>query len=287
MTAQSYANHVHRPTLTAVGGFFLVVALAAFTMRWMNVGGRASFAVGLLALSAAVLTLLLISRAYTTKLQDRIIRLEMRVRGARLLTAGTAAAARAAVDQAGGGAAVCVGRGIARTARAGGAGEARASRYQARHHRVVAGSRPNVVGTQQSRNRGTLPRRPHGPASSVRTSRVLLRGQREQRIWQILQRTLQGGEGDDRAPLRVQSPRLSLTGLVSRIAAIVRYSGHRPIWQQCARPAVLGPERPVSGCGRPGSPGARPGTRARTASRHGRRSLPPAAAHGLRPGRGQ
>ena len=86
MTAQSYANHVHRPTLTAIGGFFLVVALAAFAMRWTNVGGRASFAVGLLALSAAVLTLLLISRAYTTKLQDRIIRLEMRVRGARLLT---------------------------------------------------------------------------------------------------------------------------------------------------------------------------------------------------------
>jgi hypothetical protein len=86
MTAQSYANHAHRPTPTAVGGFFLVVALTAFTMRWMNVGGRVSFAAGLLALSAAVLTLLLISRAYTTKLQDRIIRLEMRVRGARLLT---------------------------------------------------------------------------------------------------------------------------------------------------------------------------------------------------------
>lgn len=86
MTAQTYANHAHRPTPTAVGGFFLVVALASFAMRWFNVGGRASFAVGLLALCGAVLTLLLISRAYTTKLQDRIIRLEMRVRGARVLT---------------------------------------------------------------------------------------------------------------------------------------------------------------------------------------------------------
>jgi hypothetical protein len=86
MTGQTYANHAHRPTLTAVGGFFLVVALASFAMRWSNRGGRGSFAVGLLALTAAVFTLLLISRAYTTKLQDRIIRLEMRVRGARVLT---------------------------------------------------------------------------------------------------------------------------------------------------------------------------------------------------------
>jgi uncharacterized protein DUF6526 len=87
MTAQTYANHAHRPTLTALGGFLVVVAVSAFTMRWFHVGGRASFAVGLLALSAAVFVLLLISRAYTTKLQDRIIRLEMRVRGASLLTA--------------------------------------------------------------------------------------------------------------------------------------------------------------------------------------------------------
>jgi hypothetical protein len=86
MTGQTYANHAHRPTLTAVGGFFVVVALASFAMRWFNMGGRGSFAVGLLALTAAVFTLLLISRAYTTKLQDRIIRLEMRVRGARTLT---------------------------------------------------------------------------------------------------------------------------------------------------------------------------------------------------------
>jgi len=85
MTAQSYANHAHRPTLTAIGGFFVVVAVTAFTMRWRNEGGQGSMALGLLALSAAVFTLLLISRAYTTKLQDRIIRLEMRVRVARLL----------------------------------------------------------------------------------------------------------------------------------------------------------------------------------------------------------
>jgi hypothetical protein len=87
MTGQTYANHAHRPTLTALGGLLVVVAVTAFAMRWFHVGGRASFAVGLLALSGAVFVLLLISRAYTTKLQDRIIRLEMRVRGASVLTA--------------------------------------------------------------------------------------------------------------------------------------------------------------------------------------------------------
>jgi hypothetical protein len=42
------------------------------------------FAVGLAALVAADIVLLLISRRYTTKLQDRIIRLEMKVRAAGL-----------------------------------------------------------------------------------------------------------------------------------------------------------------------------------------------------------
>jgi hypothetical protein len=43
-------------------------------------------AVGPLALCAAVIVLLQISRTYTTRLQDRIIKLEMRVRTAPLLT---------------------------------------------------------------------------------------------------------------------------------------------------------------------------------------------------------
>jgi len=81
MTAQSFANHAHRPTPTAVGFLFLVVSVVGFAMRWFEVGGRLPFAIGLLGLVAAVMTLLLISRTYTTKLQDRIIRLEMRVRG--------------------------------------------------------------------------------------------------------------------------------------------------------------------------------------------------------------
>ena len=83
---QTFENHAHRPVLTAVGGLFLITALVAFALRWFGVGGRGSFAVGLFALCVSVGILLTISRLYTTRLQDRIIRLEMRVRAASLLT---------------------------------------------------------------------------------------------------------------------------------------------------------------------------------------------------------
>jgi hypothetical protein len=86
MATQSYQNHAHRPTGTLIGGVFVVIALVGFVMRWFGIGGRASFAIGLLALVGAVSSLLWVSRTYTTKLQDRIIRLEMRIRGASLLT---------------------------------------------------------------------------------------------------------------------------------------------------------------------------------------------------------
>jgi hypothetical protein len=86
MAGQSYTNHVHRPVLAGVGYLFLVLAWIAFALRWFQIGGAYSMALGVGCLSLAVLTLLLISRTYITRLQDRIIRLEMRVRGAGLLT---------------------------------------------------------------------------------------------------------------------------------------------------------------------------------------------------------
>ncbi len=86
MAEQTYKTHAHRPVATTVGFFFVAVAFAAFVMRWNGTGGRTSFAIGLLGVLGAEITLLSISRTHITKLQDRIIRLEMRVRLAPLLT---------------------------------------------------------------------------------------------------------------------------------------------------------------------------------------------------------
>ncbi len=79
---QTYKNHVHRPVLTAAGYLFVSIALVGFVSRW-RAGDR--LAIGLLELCGAVIVLLLISRRYTTRLQDRIIKLEMRLRTAPLL----------------------------------------------------------------------------------------------------------------------------------------------------------------------------------------------------------
>jgi hypothetical protein len=83
---QDYASHAHRPVATGVGYVFLLIAAAAFALRWFGIGGRVSFAVGLCALMGSIATILAISRLYITRLQDRIIRLEMRLRTAGLLT---------------------------------------------------------------------------------------------------------------------------------------------------------------------------------------------------------
>src|SRR4029078_12508728 len=81
---QTYKNHAHRPILTAVGYWCVAIALISFVLRWRATGDR--ILIGLLGLSAAVVVLFLISRRYTTRLQDRIIKLEMRVRTAAFLT---------------------------------------------------------------------------------------------------------------------------------------------------------------------------------------------------------
>jgi Family of unknown function (DUF6526) len=92
MATQSYATHRHNPKPTGIGFLFVVLALVAFALRWFEIGGRAMFAAGLLSLSASIVVLLGISRTYTTKLQDRIIKLEMRLRSAQLLSAAQQAA---------------------------------------------------------------------------------------------------------------------------------------------------------------------------------------------------
>ena len=82
---QTFENHAHRPVPTIIGYLFLGVAFV-FGLRWFRGGGQVPLAIGLLALCGSVTMLLLISRWYTTQLQDRIIKLEMRVRTATFLT---------------------------------------------------------------------------------------------------------------------------------------------------------------------------------------------------------
>jgi uncharacterized protein DUF6526 len=85
MATQTYSTHRHNPKLTGIGFLLVLVAIVAFSLRWFGVGGRREmFAAGLAALVAVNIVLLLISRQYTTRLQDRIIRLEMKVRTAGL-----------------------------------------------------------------------------------------------------------------------------------------------------------------------------------------------------------
>lgn len=86
MAAQNYANHRYTPVLTRYGFTFFLISVVGFGFRWFHVGGRYSMALGIGGLLAAVLVLLLISRAYITRLQDRIIKIEMRLRTTAVLT---------------------------------------------------------------------------------------------------------------------------------------------------------------------------------------------------------
>lgn len=68
--------------MTGVGFMFLVIAIVGFFFSSRPLG-RSAIVLGF---AGAIFMLLLISRTYTTALQDRIIKLEMRVRCASLLT---------------------------------------------------------------------------------------------------------------------------------------------------------------------------------------------------------
>ena len=83
---QNYENHGHLPVPTAIGAACALVALIGFGLRWLGIWPRAAVALGISGLFAAILVLLAISRLYTTRLQDRIIKLEMRVRAMSVLT---------------------------------------------------------------------------------------------------------------------------------------------------------------------------------------------------------
>jgi len=78
MNKQSYANHGYFPTMTPVAGLPAVIALLLFSIDVFRHPSLQVF--GLIAISFSAIVLALISRAYTVRLQDRIIRLEMRFR---------------------------------------------------------------------------------------------------------------------------------------------------------------------------------------------------------------
>ena len=89
---QNYATHRHNPKMSGIGFLFLLLAIVSFVLRWFYIGGRYTMALGIIGLIGAVQILLSISRVYITKLQDRIIKLEMRVRGTAVLTPAQQAA---------------------------------------------------------------------------------------------------------------------------------------------------------------------------------------------------
>ena len=78
MGAQVYANHVHRPTawsITCVGALTAVVLLA-----WSAIVAPSPASVGLVILALVVASTISLLRVFALRLQNRIIRLEMRVR---------------------------------------------------------------------------------------------------------------------------------------------------------------------------------------------------------------
>jgi hypothetical protein len=86
MPPQTYENHAHRPTASALAFLLLVLASAGFVLRFFGIGGTWAFVLALSALIGSIFCLIYISRVYIVRLQNRIIRLEMRVRCAPLLT---------------------------------------------------------------------------------------------------------------------------------------------------------------------------------------------------------
>jgi hypothetical protein len=81
---QSFASHIHHPVPTYIASVFTLVALVASFGAWLFEWATLDLAV--VALSCAAAMFVTMSRTYTTRLQDRIILLETRVRAAKFLS---------------------------------------------------------------------------------------------------------------------------------------------------------------------------------------------------------
>ena len=138
MAEQSFQNHAHRPTHT--GDRRLVRAAGADPHGADDVLRRATCATGRSSCAIlAVFVLVAISRVYTVQLQDRIIMLEDEGARRRAAARRPGRAAREAVEQADCRAALCVGRGVRRAARARGAREPVAEGHQGRRQDLASG----------------------------------------------------------------------------------------------------------------------------------------------------
>lgn len=82
MKTQNFANHTHFPTMTVLAGFPAILALVLFGVNVFRHPSLLAF--GLIALTLSAIVLAAISRLYTVRLQDRIVRLEMQLRLERL-----------------------------------------------------------------------------------------------------------------------------------------------------------------------------------------------------------
>jgi Family of unknown function (DUF6526) len=85
---QSFESHAHQPVPTLVASALWLLAVLSFVAAvWFGWNTRD---VAFVLVLAAMFVALSIDRLYTTKLQDRIIMLEMKVRCAEVLPAGDA-----------------------------------------------------------------------------------------------------------------------------------------------------------------------------------------------------
>lgn len=82
---QSYARHVHHPVQSYAAAILVSIGIVHVGAAWLGLAW-ASRDFGALCVALAVLVLVSVSRVYIVRLQDRIILLEMKVRGAELLT---------------------------------------------------------------------------------------------------------------------------------------------------------------------------------------------------------
>jgi hypothetical protein len=94
---QTYKTHRHNPALSTAASFFALLALVLVITALIRSASLAGAA--MLSLTIAVMFLIAISRIYIVRLQDRIIRLEMRLRLAGLLPHRAADIQRLSVRQ--------------------------------------------------------------------------------------------------------------------------------------------------------------------------------------------